>query len=158
MQLVLVSFGKMHILHNYALYIYFEFSVTQWANNVHLQKNPDHLKRKFILGNMHNLHIHAELCTFFWYSLDQYLPPPKGIRILSALVFCLSFDNTNTTHQTQHISPYILIQEKGPAIVKRFDFNTSHLPRSAPLIPASCPLLPIFPRAAWEDKNIHQII
>ena len=52
------------------------------------------------------------LCIFFWYSLDQYLPPLKGIRILSALVFCPGYDNTNTTHMTQQISPHILKREE----------------------------------------------
>ena len=40
--------------------------------------------------------------VFFWCSLDQNLPPLKVIRILSALVFRPSYDNTNR-HHTQHI-------------------------------------------------------
>ena len=52
---------------------------------------------------MHNMHI---LCIimhilnflgFFWYSLDQYLPPPKRIRILSALVFGPGLYTPHTT-------------------------------------------------------------
>ena len=39
--------------------------------------------------------------VFFWCSLDQYLPPPKGFRLLSALVFGPGH-RTDTTHTDTH--------------------------------------------------------
>ena len=35
------------------------------------------------------------------YYLDQYLSPPKGTRILSALVFCPNSDYTNTVSKVR---------------------------------------------------------
>ena len=45
---------------------------------------------------------------FFWYSLDQYLPPPKRIRIPSPLVFgpgSITHLLTHTTHTNRHQTP-----------------------------------------------------
>ena len=42
-------------------------------------------------------------CIFLIFlGMDQYLPPPKRIMILSALVFRPGYDNNNR-HNTQHI-------------------------------------------------------
>ena len=57
---------------------------------------------------MHNMHI---LCIimhilnfleFFWYPLDQHLPPPKRIRILTPKCFRFRSRFYNTTHHTPH--------------------------------------------------------
>ena len=80
------------------------------------------------------MHIIVNLLVFFWYSLDQYLPPPTEITILSALVFSPGSKWQHTNLQTtQHgLSEYRKRLEKGSAIGGSNTINRSNQLISTP--------------------------
>ena len=99
---------KMHNLHKY-----WKFPKKVKVKNQKCSESSDMPRKVFLKGFLEKcifcifMHIFNFL-VFFLCSSDQYLPPHKGIKILSALVFLLGYDNTDRhyVHQTQHTTHY----------------------------------------------------
>ena len=111
-KVVFRHFWKIHILH--ILCIIDKFSKSRkkcrWKNKKYSESSE--MPTKVVFSHFLKMHILHNLCIiihilsflgFFWYSLNQYLPPPKRIRIPSPLVLCPASDYTPyTIHNTQH--------------------------------------------------------